>query len=205
MLTVAIEPGAGVWTNYTGITYSYPGKEVVFEFTAPYSGEYLFYLSQGTADADFILMDACSPSANNLTPTTSGYWPGLTPQSGLAAQLQGGVTYYLLTDVYTSSTPGTTVTVQVDCTTTGVAEHGQDEWTIYPNPVREDLTVRNGGSQEIASIHVHNAVGRTVIADHPGRGSLHQLNVQGLSNGLYHLRIILADGTVVRRKFEVIR
>lgn len=202
---VTIEPGAGVWTNYTGVTWNYPGKEVVFEFTPPSSGEYLFYLDEGDDDADFILMDACDPSANNLTPAASGYWPGLVPQTGLAVQLQGGVTYYLLTDVFTPSTPGTTVTVEVECGTAGVTGHGQDEWTIYPNPVREDLTIRSGSSQEIASIYVHNAVGRTVIADHPAHGSLHQVNVQGLSNGLYHLRIVLADGTIVRKKFEVIR
>lgn len=202
---VTIEPGAGVWTNYTGVNWSYPGKELVFEFTAPASGEYLFYLDQGDADADFILMDACDPSANNLTPASSGYWPGLVPQTGLPVQLQGGITYYLLTDVFTSSNPGTTVTVEVGCSTMGVTGHSQDEWTIYPNPVREDLTIQYGGSQEIRAVFVHNAVGQTVITDHPGHGSHHQLNVQGLSNGLYHMRIVLADGTTVRKKFEVIR
>lgn len=201
---MTIEPGPGVWTNYTGVTYSYPGKEVVFEFTAPSSGSYAFYLDQGTADADFMLMDACNPTATNLTPASSGYWPGLTPQTGLAVLLQAGVTYYLLTDVYTTSNPGTTVTVKVGCATAGVAEHGQDEWTIYPNPVREDLTIQSGSPQEIRSIFVHNADGRTVIADQVGQGSFHQVNVQGLSNGLYHMQIVLADGTIVRKKFEVI-
>lgn len=202
---VTIEPGAGVWENYTGVTWTYPGKEVVFEFTAPLSGEYLFYLDQGDADADFILMDACNPSANNLTPTASGYWPGLSPQTGLAVQLQAGVTYYLLTDVFTSTNPGTTVTVEVGCATTGVAEHGQDEWTIYPNPVHDVLFIRNGGSQGTGSVSVHNAVGQTVLVDHIDHGSHHQINVQGLSNGLYHMRIVLSDGTIVRKKFEVVR
>ncbi|HLV24616.1 MAG TPA: hypothetical protein VKY36_07555, partial [Moheibacter sp.] len=106
-------PDAGIWTNYTGVTWNYTGSEKVWEFTAPTTGEYIFEVDAGTQDADFFLMDACSNTANNLITNTLGYWTGDNPNETIT--LTEGVTYYLIADLYTSASSPTTVSVKVTC------------------------------------------------------------------------------------------
>lgn len=104
-------PNSGAWTNYTGASNSWPGSEKVWAFTAPTTGSYTFNLNEGSEDADFFLMSACSPSSTNLTNATYGYWDGI---GDYTVTLTGGVTYYLIADLFSSSA-STTVTVSVDC------------------------------------------------------------------------------------------
>jgi len=106
--TATLIPDAGEWLNYSDVTYDYPGSEQVYEFTAPVTGTYVFEVDEGENDADFFLMDACSNTANNLI---EGYWTGGTGNNTI--DLTGGTTYYLIADLYSSSS--STVTVKVNC------------------------------------------------------------------------------------------
>ncbi len=106
-----LQPSGGYWTNYTGSSLSWSGSEQVWEFTAPTTGSYTFNLNEGSADADFFLMSACDPNSTNLS---NGYWYGGSSGSSETVTLTGGVTYYLIADLYSSSS-STTVTVSVDC------------------------------------------------------------------------------------------
>ena len=106
--TADLVPNAGYWDNYSGTTLTYSGSEQVFEFTAPYAGSYTFILDQGSADADFFVMDACSNTANNLI---SPYWTGTSDE---VMNLTAGQTIYVIADLY-SSTSETTVSIQVEC------------------------------------------------------------------------------------------
>src|SRR5690625_1030822 len=108
--TADLVPNAGHWANYTGVTWTYNGSEQVFEFTADMTGDYEFILDQGAADADFMVMDACSNTANNLI---GGYWTGLVNQTLF---LNEGDTIYIIADLFSSSTPST-VSIQVYCPT----------------------------------------------------------------------------------------
>src|SRR5690625_5445104 len=74
------------------------------------TGEYEFILDQGAADADFMVMDACSNTANNLI---GGYWTGLVNQTLF---LNEGDTIYIIADLFSSSTPST-VSFKVNCHT----------------------------------------------------------------------------------------
>lgn len=105
--TAVLQPNSGAWMNYTEVPYDYPGSEKVWEFTAPATGPYKFDLDQGQSDADFFLMDACSNTAGNVT---HFYWPG---EQSEYVNLQQGVTYYLIADLYASSS--TTVKIKINC------------------------------------------------------------------------------------------
>ncbi len=109
--TATLTPSGGYWTNYTGASLSWPGSEKVWAFTAPTTGSYTFNLNEGSADADFFLMSACDPNSTNLS---NGYWYGGSSGSSNTVTLTGGVTYYLIADLYSSSS-STTVTVSVTC------------------------------------------------------------------------------------------
>jgi len=108
--TADLVPNAGVWTNYTDVTWDYNGSEQVFEFTAEMTGDYEFILDEGAADVDFFVMDACSNTANNLI---GGYWTGEVNQTLFLTE---GQTIYIIADLFSSSTPST-VSIQVNCPT----------------------------------------------------------------------------------------
>ena len=152
--TFELVPDAGQWVNYTDVTWDYTGSEKVWEFTAPATGDYTFDVDEGTEDADFFLMDACSNTATNLS---DGYWTGSDSET---VTLTEGVTYYLIADLYESETEPTTVTVKVNCPdgpppTGDECEQGVASQSTVPqafgiltsNPYRsaEDFTVEEGG------------------------------------------------------------
>src|SRR5690554_2045708 len=110
--TASLVPNSGSWTGYTNVSYSYTGSEQVWSFTAPVTGPYTFNVNQGTADADFFLMDACSNTAGNLS---SGYWTGSSPGTSHTVTLAANQTVYLIADLYSGASSATTVTVSVDC------------------------------------------------------------------------------------------
>ncbi|MDD4149405.1 MAG: gliding motility-associated C-terminal domain-containing protein, partial [Bacteroidales bacterium] len=109
--TANLSSPGGQWNSYNGTSFSYPGTEQVWSFTAPTTGSYTFHVNEGTADADFFFMSACSPTSTNLS---SGYWSAVSGGTSHTISLTAGITYYLIADLYSSSA-STTVTVSVDC------------------------------------------------------------------------------------------
>lgn len=107
--TAELQPNSGAWQNYTAVPYDYPGSEKVWEFTAPTSGLYVFELDQGSQDADFFIMDACSNTAGNVT---NFYWTGEHEEY---INLVEGETYYLIADLYGSAFESTIVSVLIQC------------------------------------------------------------------------------------------
>ena len=120
--TFDLVPNAGDWETYTDVSWDYTGSEKVWEFTAPTTGPYTFDVNEGDEDADFFLMDACSNTAVNLS---DGYWTGTESET---VSLTGGVTYYLIADLYEFATESTTVSVSVTCPETEPTDGC--EWTV---------------------------------------------------------------------------
>lgn len=146
--TAQLVPNAGEWVNYTGVTYSYTGSEQVFEFTAPLTGSYLFELSQGTADADFFVMDACSNTANNLI---GNYWTGNNNES---ITLTEGQTIFIIADLYSGASSATTVSIKVNCPEDTSALNCEDHFVesdgisngyFFTNDLAFDIPVGDNG------------------------------------------------------------
>src|SRR5690625_1015278 len=144
--TADLVPNAGHWANYTGVTWTYNGSEQVFEFTADMTGDYEFILDQGAADADFMVMDACSNTANNLI---GGYWTGLVNQTLF---LNEGDTIYIIADLFSSSTPST-VSIQVNCPTEPFELTCQDNFAVSNN--FENGSFFGGTNNQHLAIDVH--------------------------------------------------
>ncbi|KAA9332144.1 T9SS type A sorting domain-containing protein [Hymenobacter busanensis] len=78
------------------------------------------------------------------------------------------------------------------------------EASLYPNPARNATTLVVAGLREQGPVpaEVLNTVGQVVatLALRPQQGTIRQeLNLAGLTNGLYTVRLHTADGTLVRR------
>jgi hypothetical protein len=72
---------------------------------------------------------------------------------------------------------------------------------LYPNPTNNILNVEGEG---MSSIEVYNAVGQRVMKQEVN-GNKAQVNTQSLNSGVYFIRIVANDGSMVNRTFSVAR
>lgn len=190
--TAELVPDAGVWTNYPDVSYNYPGSEKVWEFTAPVTGTYTFDLNQGTQDADFFLMDSCGNTGVNIL---GWYWTG---ENSEEIELQEGVTYYLIADLYQSATEPTTVTVTINCPSMGVSDLDAFDFAYYPNPVKDVLNISS--QKTVKSVEGYSITGQKVISTTAANG---QIDMSSLAAGTYVFKAVLEDGQV--ETFKIIK
>ena len=84
--------------------------------------------------------------------------------------------------------------------TEGVNEFGEG-MKIYPNPTSSVLNIEGEG---MVSVEVYNTVGQRVMTQ-AVNGNAVQLNTESLSNGLYIVRILVNDGSMLNHTFSVAR
>lgn len=74
-------------------------------------------------------------------------------------------------------------------------------FSLYPNPAENHITLQT--SSPIQSIHISDALGRTVGAENflhlPAAATNNHLNISSLTPGIYTLRIQTSEGTAVQR------
>ena len=70
--------------------------------------------------------------------------------------------------------------------------------TIYPNPVRDELTVTN--TENIENVVIYNALGQVVKQLSISSEQL-KINVADLQEGIYTLRLQTKNGTMITKQF----
>ena len=74
-----------------------------------------------------------------------------------------------------------------------VAGHSQIK--VFPNPAKEYLTIRLGNEMELQKADMYNNVGQLVLSS----GNSQEINVAGLSQGIYLLEIQTNQGKEIRK------
>ncbi len=72
---------------------------------------------------------------------------------------------------------------------------------LYPNPTANVLNIEGEG---MVSVEVYNTVGQRIMAQEVN-GNKAQVNTESLNNGMYFIRILANDGSVLNRTFSVAR
>lgn len=72
---------------------------------------------------------------------------------------------------------------------------------VYPNPVKESLTIKLNSGFTTASLDIYDVAGRKVYAEVFGQKNLVKLNTSFLDAGIYFYELRNADGTILRDKF----
>ncbi|MBQ4441834.1 MAG: T9SS type A sorting domain-containing protein, partial [Bacteroidales bacterium] len=79
----------------------------------------------------------------------------------------------------------------------GIGDHSANNITLYPNPTRGTVQIRNSGSN-ILSVTVFDASGRMLntvnVNDHTAT-----IDLSGYAVGTYFLRIMTENGVVTKR------
>lgn len=94
---------------------------------------------------------------------------------------------------YGSETTFQTETVSVD--------ELESSLKLYPNPTANVLNIEGEG---MMSVEVYNTVGQRIMAQEVN-GDKTQVNTESLNNGMYFIRILANDGSVLNRTFSVAR
>jgi len=82
----------------------------------------------------------------------------------------------------------------------GIGEDNAASFSLYPNPVKDELVIRFAGQATNSRVVVMNQLGQ-VLYDHETNGSQQfVINTSSLSRGVYVLRIY-GEGSTAERKF----
>jgi hypothetical protein len=75
------------------------------------------------------------------------------------------------------------------------------EFEIYPNPVSDVLKIKANGLKGVSEIGIFNSAGRQVYKSGPVIKS--EIDLKGLSAGMYVLKIWNTDGTEIAKNIVV--
>ena len=85
----------------------------------------------------------------------------------------------------------------INVTTTGIANWLENSVNLYPNPAKEYVDIRVDGDLNVSMMEVYDVYGKLVntvnVIDNPTR-----INVNGLANGMYFVRVTTDKGTVTK-------
>ncbi|MCW3127099.1 MAG: hypothetical protein JWO03_2757, partial [Bacteroidetes bacterium] len=90
----------------------------------------------------------------------------------------------------------------MDEVTTGIGESSEDAIDIYPNPASGFLTIHTA-SNEAVQVEVYSTLGQNVISKKVN--DLEKISLEGLSSGMYYVKIISGNKTIAGRKVQIIR
>jgi hypothetical protein len=83
----------------------------------------------------------------------------------------------------------------------GVAERLEDCVQVFPNPAQDHVDIRVSGNLTVTAMEVYDVYGkvvRTVVGANNDSPLQTRINVSGLSDGLYFLRVTTEKGAVVK-------
>jgi hypothetical protein len=83
----------------------------------------------------------------------------------------------------------------------GVEDQAEQRLQIYPNPTSGVLNIQG---EDMRSIEVYNTIGQRIMVQAVS-GDATQISTEGLNSGMYFLRVVATDGTVMNRTFTVAR
>ncbi len=78
----------------------------------------------------------------------------------------------------------------------GINELSKNDVTVFPNPVKDMMTVQSNSN--IKQLYVYNAAGQIVINQAVNTTKI-TVSTVGLSTGVYSLKAIMDDGTVIKK------
>ncbi len=82
--------------------------------------------------------------------------------------------------------------------TTNVISNYENRFNIYPNPVKDELTITT--EVRVEEISIYDVYGRQAMSQQVNETTSQQVvNVAGLNSGIYFVRITTEDGDIVKR------
>lgn len=182
-----------------GYATTYPNSIVAFNFTSP--------PATGVIDQVAGTINLTVPMGTDVTalvPTIDYTGQYVDPASGLAQDFSAPITYTSYSPV-TYEPRSYVVTVDFNV---GIALTGQQDMEVFPVPATDDLTVQIDMASDVElTVQIVDLAGRNMLIFNQlctvGK-NIFQIDLRGLSNGLYLLQLSSSKETTTR-KIEVSR
>jgi hypothetical protein len=136
-----------------------------------------------------IQYSAAGGALNSTTSNTNSYTiNGLQPETAYSVQVQANCSNGNVSE-WSSAVTGTT--------TTGIDSWLANSVSLYPNPAKEYVDIRVDGELNVKMMEVYDVYGKLIntvnVIENPTR-----LNVSGLANGMYFVRVTTEEGVVTK-------
>ena len=159
---------------------------------------------------------------SNGPPTANTLWPTGTSHVSMPYPASAVGDFHMIVDLTTATTNGTHyLTVRLNnnavptdtALTTFVITHGSttgvqympkspDDVILYPNPSHDEVNVIYNASADIKSIAVYNIIGKVMAVYKVTENNNANLNIENIPSGIYFVRLMNSNGSVVlTRKF----
>jgi hypothetical protein len=197
------------FTNFIGVDFSGPGNHLdasamtnfhidIWTATPTLDKSFNLKLSQwsgGTAEASFIEFSARNASNPALPSTNPGTWISLDiPLTSWTSGLRNDIAQFIITsnlgEVYVDNIyfyKGTAL---------GIADFETSNVKMYPNPIKNSLTIEANSS--IEKVSVFNVLGQEILTSSPKANSA-TLQTNNLQKGVYIVKTVI-DGKVSTSK-----
>ena len=212
--------GNAFTANLTGLT---PSTGYTFKAFITYNGQTVYgsemtftTLEQGVEPCDAPTGLAASDITGesiaiswNASANAEGYNIQYSPQGGTISSATSTTNSYTITGLTQNTTYQ--IQVQANCgngnlsswsepitvTTTGIENYLSNSIILYPNPAKEYVDVRIDGDVNVTAMEVFDVYGKLIntvnVVDNPTR-----INVSGLANGMYFVRVTTNEGVVTK-------
>lgn len=191
--------GGSTWTRPLagGTGLSGVGVGVSYHIYGPFnvsaSGSYTFTSTQDFDGLIFVYQSSFDPN-DQLTNFVAGN-DDSGPGSVITTDLNAGTNYYFVTTSFSPTDFGSfstdiTGAGTVSCGTLGVPGFNDNNFTFYPNPVKNILTLSY--NQEISTVEVFNLLGQRVSSFKINANSA-QVDMSSLSKGAYMVKVTSND------------
>ena len=111
--------------------------------------------------------------------------------------LTGGTTYQIQVQANCGDGNLSDWSSAINVTTTGIANWLENSVTLFPNPAKEYVDIRIDGDLNVTMMEVYDVYGKLIntvnVIDNPTR-----INVSGLANGMYFVRVTTEAGSVTK-------
>lgn len=130
-------------------------------------------------------------SGNGPTPNfpAGGYYGQTIPGPFTSTHTSGALTFVFRSDF---GIPRTGWEADIVCTPLSVADQAFENFTFYPNPVANTLTLKAGN--EIQNVAIYNMLGQEVININPNT-TTPSINISNLQTGTYLMKVSI-DGNM---------
>lgn len=179
----------GVYFSETQLMTTYKGHIYVVQNYIPYNFNYPRYMSLISLDIDlntlweFTLTNEGSHNytAHDIKVLANG--DIAISISDYSSIHSSELRTFIIRDTDPTSTPETIVS--------------EKPYSLYPNPVKSQLTLRFDDGKEPESVELYNLAGSLVAKQCKGQKTI---DMNSMSSGVYMLRVIMKDGTIYSEK-----
>lgn len=183
----------------SGFACSAPNNTLWYSFTPSVSGDYEFYSDSPISGGARIWLGifesiSCTDALFYLD-CLVGALPG-TPTTDTVS-LIGGINYYIMIDGFSGSVGA--FSFSTNLLTTGINEINAKDFSVYPNPFTDLITIKNSSIAQNINVEIVNMVGQVVYKEQMNNLINATINTKSLAKGVYFIRFISNEGIATKK------